>query len=256
MAATPVVFIDDVDEMNLISDDEADMGFLRDPKAFKTPVPAQPPPVGTAQAPLKPAPHAGQSDTRYISFDIGINNMAFCEATYSPGPGNKVHVERWVRERISAATVKDTTLTVAMEGLDLFLKEQFPNGYFDSHGLHNNVKIIIERQVIENYKATALSHFIIGYFMGLGAKYANIRLWDPKKKPLPEELKGTKRKSATLVEPVVRDLLNTWVDNVNWCVDLYKAAAKKDDLFDAFLQLMSAVDVDIQRLRPTKRARR
>ena len=189
---------------------------------------------------------AGCPTITYISFDIGINNMAYCEAKYAPGTGQKMRVSRWCRERLSAFTVADTKLTIALEGLNVFLKEHFPP---NAYGCTNtqSIKVVIERQVKQNYKATALSHVIIGYFLGLGIKLADIRLWDPKRKALPiEATVGTKRKRTLLIEPTVRALLEKWVNNATWCIDIYNAASKKDDLFDAFLQLMAVLDFDIQ----------
>lgn len=173
----------------------------------------------------------------YISFDVGINNAAFCEATTQPGQ-RKLIITRWIRASISDNTVADTTQVEAVLGISEFLRHHFQDQNLASNP---NLCILIERQVPLNQKAFVLSYVIMGYFAGLGISGDKIRMISPRKKPLPAELAGAKRKTATLVKPVVDGLLDTWIDNADECKALYETERKKDDLFDSFLQVMAVV---------------
>lgn len=181
-----------------------------------------------------------------VSFDVGINNTAFCEAYQtktSNSNGNKVCVTRWIRDSISPNTVADTTQAEAVAGLSVFLKKHFDSpDWCLKHGCDfKDVQIIIERQVPLNLKAFVLSYVIMGHFIGMGMNPDQIRMWDPRLKPLPVDAEGKKRKKVALVQPIVDALIMKRCENADECIGMYLGEKKKDDLFDAFLQLMSVL---------------
>lgn len=174
-----------------------------------------------------------------VSFDVGINNISFCEGyeiddTVDNLTSKKIRITRWIRASISPNTIADTTQAEAVAGLSEFLKK-----HFDFHD--KDYQIIIERQVPLNLKAYVLSYVIMGHFIAMGINRDQIRMWDPRAKPLPVDAQGKKRKKIALVQPVVDALIMKRCENAEECIGMYIGEKKKDDMFDAFLQLMSVV---------------
>jgi hypothetical protein len=175
-----------------------------------------------------------------VSFDVGINNISFCEGYEIDNTidninnSNKIHITRWIRASISPNTIADTTQAEAVAGLSEFLKK-----HFDFHD--KDYQIIIERQVPLNLKAFVLSYVIMGHFIAMGINRDQIRMWDPRAKPLPLDAQGKKRKKIALVQPVVDALITKRCENAEECIGMYMGEKKKDDMFDAFLQLMAVV---------------
>lgn len=158
-----------------------------------------------------------------ISFDVGLANTGLCIAFVEEG-SCVPDIVHW--------DIYDTSTRVGEEASAVLvdiLKKVFKT-LRDSL----NTWVLIERQCPENIKCMCLSHAIFSFFL---SRFDNMHVSFVNAASKPLHSHGRKRKRESI--DVVLDMLET-EKNTTWLAWL-KAQKKKDDLCDAYLQIVGNI---------------
>lgn len=162
-----------------------------------------------------------------LSFDIGTVNMAFCLAQVKH-PEKTIKIKKWQLINIDLGNIERTSaLCVALMDRLFGQSQSFQN--------NKNTWVIVERQVPTNYNCLSLSYVIWTYFI---SKFSNINVSFVSAISKPITSTGKKRKRDSVV--TAQEILETNGDD-EWIAWLMNQA-KKDDLTDAYLQIIGNTD--------------
>jgi hypothetical protein len=155
--------------------------------------------------------------------------MAFCLAQVKH-PEKSIKIVKWQLINIDLGNIERTSaLCVALMGR-LFVQSQ-------SHPLKNNKNtwVIVERQMPTNFNCLSLSYVIWTYFM---TKFSNINVSFVSATSKPITSTGRKRKRDSVI--TAQDILKA--NDVGEWVTWLQKQTKKDDLTDAYLQIVGNID--------------
>lgn len=162
-----------------------------------------------------------------LSFDIGTVNMAYCLAQVIHSD-KTIKIVKWQLINIDLGNIEKTSaLCIALMD-KLFAQSQCLEN-------NKNTWVIVERQVPTNFNCVSLSYVIWTYFM---TKFKNINVSFVSATSKPITSNGKKRKRDSFI--VSQDILRKNKDS-KWEIWLSKQV-KKDDLTDAYLQIIGNID--------------
>ena len=156
-----------------------------------------------------------------LSFDIGTINMSYCLVEIKH---RRVKIKEWKLFNIDLGNLERTA------SLFITLMQ-------NANIIQDNDKtwVLVERQVPNNYNCFALSYVVWGYFMS-SYKKINVSFVNAIDKPLESVGRKRKRESVTKTKEILNDYEEhqwlKWLDTQN----------KKDDLCDAYLQIIGNID--------------
>lgn len=174
----------------------------------------------------------------FISFDVGVFNMAFCEAEFEVGVCEMPYMLSLNRMELhNIHSLGGPINDIVASGIK-WLKTTFGEVISKQHP----VTILIERQVPVNHVCTALSFTIQTYFTCMFPDNCNIVFVSANLKPIKflhgKERKGCKSKEQTYT------IINTWLNPKDRyaCTKMINDAKKADDLCDTILQLVGYIE--------------
>ena len=172
------------------------------------------------------------STTSYLSFDVGIRNLAFCLFTYDETT-HAVSLDQW---NVVELCAKNEGKKMSLCELCRRLIEALDDGSFTS-----DVHVIIENQpVLKNPKMKSVQTMLFTYFVMLGCKH--ITLFSARNKlkaydgpPVEVTVKSSylQRKKLSIA------YCAHYVKDVEKYASHFNASRKKDDLADCFMQGLS-----------------
>jgi len=175
-------------------------------------------------------------DSIIISFDIGKVHMACCVVKVKNDSNDKIPIiERWFIKDVSNGDSSLNLERVCSCCVE-WLKRDF--NYTNMHD-NKNTWVLVERQRPINPDAFAMSYTVFTYFL---TKFndLNVAFVSPKSKPIKEKGKKRKRGSVATTKGLLTDLYSNDA-NTEW-MSWYNRQPKKDDLADAFLQIVGNLD--------------
>lgn len=175
-----------------------------------------------------------------LSFDIGTVNMSFCLVQVKH-PNKTIKIRQWRTVNIDLGNIERTS------AICIALMNRVFNDSDDCLPNNKNTWVIVERQVPTNYNCFGLSYVIWTYFM---TKYTNINVSFVSAISKPLHSKGRKRKRESVLN--TQDILKE-SDEVVW-LQWLERQSKKDDLTDAYIQVVGNIDKIVYHPTETTRA--
>ena len=168
---------------------------------------------------------------RFISFDIGVKNMAFCEVLLHP---DGIYTAR--RLELHQIPSLGGPIYVTAEACAQWLKDNFKN-------LEMPATVLIEQQMTQNYMCFALSYTVQSYFITQYGRGVKVIFVPADIKPLPHVLEGKQRKGAQAKNWLLDRLATCFTkESADACAKVIRGSAKTDDLCDCILQWMGYMD--------------
>ncbi len=154
----------------------------------------------------------------FISFDVGVKNLAICEAEAQGKVVQKIR--KWELYDIAGENLEATVRNVSA-----LLSDKYD--VIDAHAT-----VLVERQIMYNVKAFVLSYVIMSYFLAMGIK---VEMCGATIKPVQEKGKKRKRDANAIATKLLDDAgFSSWSE-------FLAAQRKRDDLADAYLQIVGYV---------------
>jgi hypothetical protein len=166
-----------------------------------------------------------QQTSIVLSFDVGTVNMSACLAEIHH-PYKRVKIRRWKLVNVDMGNIERTSATI-VASLDTWFGTEIKN--------NKNTWVLVERQVPSNYNCLCLSYVLWTYYM---TKYneINVSFVSAKSKPITSSGRKRKRESVrNAKETLIHHSDQHWYD---WLM----LQNKKDDLTDAYLQIIGNVE--------------
>lgn len=161
-----------------------------------------------------------------LSFDIGTINMAYCLVEIK---NKRIRIKEWKLLNIDVGNLERTA------SLFITLVQNTFNPNINKLQDNHKTWVLVERQVPTNYNCFALSYVVWSYFMS-SYKKANVSFVNAIDKPLESVGKKRKRESVTKAIEILND--NEEYQWLKWL----NTQNKKDDLCDAYLQIIGNID--------------
>lgn len=161
---------------------------------------------------------------RVLSFDIGTVNMAYCLVEIK---NTQVKIKEWKLLNIDLGNLERT----ASLFITLMQNTFTTNTFLDNE----RTWILVERQVPHNYNCFALGYVVWSCFLS-SYKKANVSFVNAIDKPLDSVGKKRKRESIVKTKEILND--NKEYQWLKWL----DTQSKKDDLCDAYLQIIGNID--------------